>query len=267
MTITDTVGRIQQIQSTLERLSNPAAARTAPTTGTASTTTATAASAGTGAPPPSFAEVLASAAGPAVAASTGSAGSASPAARASAVTASAVTAGATPEAIGNTEPITGPVPIGPEGVTGTSVVETAKKYIGVPYVWGGEDPTGMDCSGFVQWVFKDLGVEVPRVVGDQMHVGSEVNGMANARPGDLLVTLGGNHISFYLGNGKAIDAPQPGKNIAIRDLWETDANVDTIRRIVPAGDAASASAAALAPATAAAALASEQAAFLPGWKG
>lgn len=258
MTITDTVGRIQQIQSTLERLSNPAAARTAPTTGTAAAKTSTAASAGAGAPPPSFAEVLASAAVPAAAVSTGSTGSA----------AAAVTTGAATEAVGSTEPVAGPVPIGPEGVTGSSVVETAKKYIGVPYVWGGEDPTGMDCSGFVQWVFKDLGVEVPRVVGDQMHVGTEVNGLANARPGDLLVTLGGNHISFYLGNGKAIDAPQPGKNIAIRDLWETDANVDTIRRIVPAGDAASASAAALAPvATAAAALASEQAAFLPGWKG
>ncbi|GAA1338025.1 C40 family peptidase [Arthrobacter roseus] len=241
MTMTDTVGRVQQIQSTLTQLSNPAAARVAQA---APTTTA----GPTGAPPASFADALASAASP------GADGAAGAAGLASALT-GALGSGA----------VSGPAPVGPDGVNGNSVVETAKKYIGVPYVWGGEDPTGMDCSGFVQWVFKDLGVDVPRVVGDQMNVGSEVNGLANARPGDLLVTLGGNHISFYLGNGKAIDAPQPGKNIAIRDLWETDGNIDTIRRIVPAGGGSTtgAGAAAMSPE----ALAAAQAAFLSGGRG
>lgn len=242
MTMTDTVGRVQQIQSTLTQLSNPAAARVAQA---ASTTT----NAGSGsAPPASFADALASAA------SSGTGGAASAGGVAAAL-----------EGVLGSGAVSGPAPIGPDGVNGNNVVDTAKKYIGVPYVWGGEDPTGMDCSGFVQWVFKDLGVDVPRVVGDQMNVGSEVNGLANARPGDLLVTLGGNHISFYLGNGKAIDAPQPGKNIAIRDLWETDGNIDTIRRIVPAGGGSTtgAGAAAMSPQ----ALAAAQAAFLSGGKG
>jgi len=122
--------------------------------------------------------------------------------------------------------------------TGNDVVAVAKKYIGVPYVWGGTNPaTGMDCSGFTQRVFKDLGVELPRVVSDQMRQGTPVASLAEAKPGDLLVSFGGNHISVYLGNGKAIDAPVPGKTIQIRDAWEQQSNLTSIRRIVPAGAA------------------------------
>ena len=124
-------------------------------------------------------------------------------------------------------------------VTGSDVVAAAKKYVGVPYVWGGTNPaTGMDCSGFTQRVFKDLGIEIPRVVSDQMRQGTPVASLAEAKPGDLLVSFGGDHISIYLGNGKAIDAPVPGKTIQIRDAWEQHSNLTSIRRIVPAGVAA-----------------------------
>lgn len=130
-------------------------------------------------------------------------------------------------------------PAAPGKATGTDVVATAKKYIGVPYVWGGTNPaTGMDCSGFVQRVFKDLGVELPRVVSDQMKMGTPVASLAEAKPGDLLVSFGGNHISIYLGNGKAIDAPVPGQTIHVRHAWEQQSNLTAIRRIVPAGQGA-----------------------------
>ena len=141
--------------------------------------------------------------------------------------------------IGALKGITPPATVPAAGTaTGNDVVAMAKKYIGVPYVWGGTNPaTGMDCSGFTQRVFKDLGVEIPRVVSDQMRQGTPVASLAEAKPGDLLVSFGGDHISIYLGNGKAIDAPVPGKTIQIRDAWEQHSNLTSIRRIVPAGTA------------------------------
>lgn len=120
------------------------------------------------------------------------------------------------------------------GVTGEQVAAAAQRYVGVPYVWGGTDPsTGMDCSGFVQRVHADLGIDLPRVVRDQMTKGTPVASLAEARPGDLLVSHGGDHIAIYLGGGKAIDAPRPGQTIQVRDAWETDSNLTAIRRIVP----------------------------------
>ncbi|MDP9882613.1 cell wall-associated NlpC family hydrolase [Sinomonas atrocyanea] len=122
------------------------------------------------------------------------------------------------------------------GVTGDQVAAAAQKYVGVPYVWGGTNPaTGMDCSGFVQRVYQDLGISLPRVVHDQMTQGTPVASLAEAKPGDLLIDFGGEHVAIYLGNGKAIDAPEPGKTIQVRDAWEKYTGLTAIRRIVPDG--------------------------------
>jgi cell wall-associated NlpC family hydrolase len=138
------------------------------------------------------------------------------------------------------------------GVTGEQVAAAAQKYVGVPYLWGGTDPrTGMDCSAFVQRVHADLGISLPRVVRDQMTHGTPVASLAEARPGDLLVSHGGDHIAIYLGNGKAIDAPKPGQTIQVRDAWEKTSNLTAIRRIVPDPTPAVGAAPATGPATAA----------------
>ncbi|GAA1920165.1 hypothetical protein GCM10009688_26530 [Arthrobacter gandavensis] len=138
------------------------------------------------------------------------------------------------------------------GATNEALMGSVEKYLGLPYIWGGNDPAvGLDCSSFVQNVFKDLGYTLPRVTWDQMNAGTKVDSLAQAQPGDLLFTHDGGHVSIYLGNGKAVDAPQPGKTIQIRDAWETDSNITTIRRILPAETTASVTGAA-SPAAAAA---------------
>ena len=123
------------------------------------------------------------------------------------------------------------------------IMDAVQKYIGLPYVWGGNDPAvGLDCSSFVQNVYKDLGYSLPRVTWDQMNTGTEVGSMAQAQAGDLLISHDGGHVAIYLGNGKVVDAPQPGQTIQIRDAWETDANLTTIRRILPPETAGAAAA-------------------------
>lgn len=238
MSMADIIGRIGTIESMIGQLSKPIqpAASTAASSAVSATAFESALSAATttdtgsaGAGPGSLAGLsglgglpgLGNLAGVAGTGSSGPAGVAGPAP----ALAAAPAAPAAPVASGT--------------ATGPDVVAGAKKYIGVPYVWGGTNPaTGMDCSGFVQRVFKDLGVDIPRVVSDQMKVGTPVASLADAKPGDLLVSFGGNHISIYLGNGKAIDAPVPGQTIQIRDAWEKQSDLTAIRRIVPAGQGA-----------------------------
>lgn len=143
------------------------------------------------------------------------------------------TAGAVPAA---------PAPAAGPPASAGKIGEMAAKYVGLPYIWGGNDPAvGLDCSSFVQNVYRDLGYELPRVTWDQMKEGTTVPSMAQAKPGDLLFSFNGGHVALYLGNGKAIDAPQPGKTIQVRDAWETDANVTAIRRILPEGSVSTAS--------------------------
>ncbi|WP_167138816.1 C40 family peptidase [Diaminobutyricimonas sp. TR449] len=122
---------------------------------------------------------------------------------------------------------------GAGALTGDAIVAAAKQYLGVPYVFGGEDATGMDCSGLVQRALADLGVDVPRLVSGQSTLGTEVPSLAEAKPGDLIVTRGGEHIAIYLGDDKIIHAPRPGKDVRIVDVYFDDSDIVTIRRVAP----------------------------------
>jgi cell wall-associated NlpC family hydrolase len=103
------------------------------------------------------------------------------------------------------------------------IVATAKKYIGVPYVWGGESPSGFDCSGFVQYVFKVHGISLNRTTETQYKHGSYVS-KSNLKPGDLVFfqntyRAGISHVGIYVGNGQHIHASSSKSNgVIISDL-------------------------------------------------
>jgi len=124
---------------------------------------------------------------------------------------------------------------GTSGVTGSAVVADAEKYLGVPYVWGGESNSGLDCSGLVQKTFKDLGIDVPRIAADQQKVGQAVPSLKDAQPGDLLFFgQPAYHVAIYMGNNKLIESPEPGRSVHITDVYQQPTS---IRRIVPSASA------------------------------
>ena len=103
-----------------------------------------------------------------------------------------------------------------EKTAGEKIVETAMKYIGVPYVWGGTSPSGFDCSGLVQYVYAENGYSIPRVTYSQQAVATPVS-FSNLQPGDL-VFWGGSayHVGIYIGDGMYIHAPAPGQSVCIQ---------------------------------------------------
>ena len=115
---------------------------------------------------------------------------------------------------------------------GERAVALAKQHLGTPYVWGGETPGGFDCSGLVQWAYKQVGVDLPRVSTQQAKAGREVTA-AEARPGDLVFFERGavDHIGMYAGGGQWVVAPKTGDVVKLQDVDLRKAT--TIRRVVP----------------------------------
>lgn len=103
------------------------------------------------------------------------------------------------------------------------VISAAESYVGTPYVWGGERPgVGFDCSGLVQWVFAEAGVDLPRVAQAQYDATAHLGPGAVLVPGDLVFfgasTQAIDHVGIYVGNGEMVDAPHTGAFVRIEPM-------------------------------------------------
>lgn len=117
------------------------------------------------------------------------------------------------------------------GTRAEAVAATAQRYLGVPYVYGGASTAGFDCSGFTQYVFHQLGVDLPRTSAAQAAAGTAVSS-SEARLGDLVFFYSGGHVyhvGIYLGGGRMIAAPKPGDRVKVEAVYSSDV---TYRRVV-----------------------------------
>jgi cell wall-associated NlpC family hydrolase len=117
---------------------------------------------------------------------------------------------------------------GAPGAPAARVLDVARAQTGMPYVWGGASPaTSFDCSGLVQWSFRQVGVELPRTAQQQWDATARV-AIADLRPGDLVFyantykldpTEPITHVGIYVGNGRMLNAPSDGDVVREMDAF------------------------------------------------
>jgi len=106
--------------------------------------------------------------------------------------------------------------VAPPNVHG-GVVGIAMHYLGVPYVWGGSTPRGFDCSGFVAYVFAQIGVSLPHSSYAMYGMGTPIS-IGDLQPGDLVFFTGASHMGIYIGGGQFIHSPHTGDVVKISSL-------------------------------------------------
>lgn len=115
-----------------------------------------------------------------------------------------------------------------------NVVNYAKNFLGVPYLWGGITPDGFDCSGFIQYVYAHFNISIPRTTYEQVNVGATVTD--KLQPGDLIFfgdKSKPHHVGMYIGNGEYIQAPHTGDYIKISPIKGSEYSI--AKRILPVG--------------------------------
>jgi len=112
--------------------------------------------------------------------------------------------------------VIGPAPAARYG----GVVGIAMQYLGVPYRWGGADPSGFDCSGFSMYVYAKVGVSLPHHAASQYGMGTPVS-KDQLAPGDLVFFNGLGHMGIYIGGGQFIHAPHTGDVVKISSLSDS----------------------------------------------
>ncbi len=107
-----------------------------------------------------------------------------------------------------------PAPVLPQVTPAAKAVQAAESKIGAPYVYGASGPDSFDCSGLVQWSYKQAGVNLPRTSYDQAAAGVPVS-KSDLQPGDVVSFYGGSHSGIYSGNGNVIHASTSGVPVKV----------------------------------------------------
>ncbi len=103
------------------------------------------------------------------------------------------------------------------------IIALGMQYIGTPYVWGGTQPGGFDCSGLMQYIYGKNGIKLPRISYQQANFGHRI-GLNALRPGDLVAwddssrNAGADHVALYIGHGQILEAPHTGADVRVRSL-------------------------------------------------
>ena len=104
----------------------------------------------------------------------------------------------------------------------TAVLDAAARLKGKPYRYGATGPDAFDCSGYTGYVFRSVGVQLPRTSQEQRNALPHVS-REDARPGDLLFSHDSSgrvyHVAVYAGSGQIWDSSRPGEHVAKRDIW------------------------------------------------
>jgi cell wall-associated NlpC family hydrolase len=103
---------------------------------------------------------------------------------------------------------------------GTRVVNYARRFVGVPYAWGGSSPSsGFDCSGFVRFVYQHFGISLPHSSYGDLEQGRAVL-RKYLKPGDLVFFAGASHVGIYVGGNRVIDAPHSGAVVHVTTMTD-----------------------------------------------
>ena len=113
-------------------------------------------------------------------------------------------------------PAPSPLPSAPPSRYG-GVVGIAMQYLGTPYVYGGASPAGFDCSGFIMYVYAQVGVSLPHNAAAQYGYGTPVD-RSQLQPGDLVFFNGLGHAGIYVGGGSFIHSPHTGDVVKISSM-------------------------------------------------
>jgi cell wall-associated NlpC family hydrolase len=114
---------------------------------------------------------------------------------------------------------------------GVLAVAYARRFLGVPYRWGGSSPSGFDCSGLVRYVYRRFGIDLPHSSYADFNLGRRVGRWA-LKPGDLVFFSSLGHVGMYVGKGRFIHAPHTGTRVQISRLRDWGASYDGARRLV-----------------------------------